>query len=953
MDRRRAGSPVYTRQWSNESRGSNSTGSSSPAPMSPAHPNSRLSSNMSTIKRTQNVAAKAAAQRLAQVMASSQTADDDDEDDLDFRFPARPAPVPASSGFGSLNHRGSSNGVSVTRPNRSPSPALGRNFMENVPSVRSTSAGRPSMSVRAATVVPPSKQSLRTPVSIPPIDPPSSRNRDTKRFTSDVGQLKLADSGDQREASALRDELDMLQEENEAILDKLRSAEEKREEAEARARELEKQVAALGEGVSLEAKLLSRKEAALRQREAALKAAKQSTDGRDAEVATLRTELESLKDDTATAAEQLQEAESETKALRMMTQRMILTQEEMEEVVLKRCWLARYWGLAVEHGGGDSDRSKVVRDLNDITGEGNIESMLSVEMGLRELASLKVEDAVVLALAQHRRPNMVRQSFSDSRPPGDPKFTEATELSKAEAEDVHFKEAWLTYYWRRALVHGVEEDIAEDRLQFWIGRSEQSPTSHDVVDVERGVSELRKLSIEQQLWEASRREIDHSSLAPGYFLEEQNCEGCQYPEDTAIFSLDFLEKEMNTHFLIKWKVILESHFLREHTLSSYNSIEGYKVFVDAYLPGRYSTREKPKQNKINRTVISEREFKDPIDKALEIPLSLCLFKMPTICADSALKSQPNSSSPHPDKIARLPGQPHVGFQQFSGYVTVDGNKHRALFYYFVEAEIDPASKPLVLWLNGGPGCSSLGVGAFSENGPFRPNGRVLIRNEHSWNREANMLYLETPVGVGFSYATDNSSYVAVDDEATARDNLVFLQGWFHKFPRYRNKDLFITGESYAGHYIPQLAKLMVEINKKKKLVNLKGIALGNPVLEFATDLNSRAEYFWSHGLISDSTYKMFTSACNYSRYVSEYYRDSVSSICSLVMKQVSTETSRFVDKYDVTLDVCIPSVLSQSKVISPKVSLHRKINCLAFTCLHSSQVCLKVFAPNFLFTASV
>ncbi|KAJ6386771.1 hypothetical protein OIU78_016656 [Salix suchowensis] len=255
-----------------------------------------------------------------------------------------------------------------------------------------------------------------------------------------------------------------------------------------------------------------------------------------------------------------------------------------------------------------------------------------------------------------------------------------------------------------------------------------------------------------------------------------------------------------------------------------------------------------------------------------------------------------SSLPHPDKIARLPGQPHVGFQQFSGYVTVDGIKNRALFYYFVEAELDQASKPLVLWLNGGPGCSSLGVGAFSENGPFRPNGRVLIRNEHSWNREANMLYLETPVGVGFSYATDSSSYVAVDDEATGT----------------------ILWESYAGHYIPQLAKLMVEINRKEKLFNLKGIALGNPVLEFATDLNSRAEYFWSHGLISDSTYKMFTSACNYSRYVSEYYRDSVSSICSLVMKQVSTETSRFVDKYDVTLDVCISSVLSQSKVISPK-----------------------------------
>ncbi|WJZ81792.1 hypothetical protein VitviT2T_001612 [Vitis vinifera] len=271
-----------------------------------------------------------------------------------------------------------------------------------------------------------------------------------------------------------------------------------------------------------------------------------------------------------------------------------------------------------------------------------------------------------------------------------------------------------------------------------------------------------------------------------------------------------------------------------------------------------------------------------------------------------------------DKILELPGQPQVGFQQYSGYVAVDEKQQRALFYYFAEAETDPAIKPLVLWLNGGPGCSSLGVGAFSENGPFRPSGELLVRNEYSWNREANMLYLETPIGVGFSYSTDSSSYAAVNDKITARDNLVFLQKWLLKFPQYKNRDLFITGESYAGHYVPQLAELMLQFNKKEKLFNLKGIALGNPVLEFATDLNSRAEFFWSHGLISDSTYKMFTSFCNYSRYVSEYYRGSVSSICSRVMSQVGRETSRFVDKYDVTLDVCISSVLSQSKVLSPQ-----------------------------------
>ncbi|KAF9618389.1 hypothetical protein IFM89_001112 [Coptis chinensis] len=221
-----------------------------------------------------------------------------------------------------------------------------------------------------------------------------------------------------------------------------------------------------------------------------------------------------------------------------------------------------------------------------------------------------------------------------------------------------------------------------------------------------------------------------------------------------------------------------------------------------------------------------------------------------------------------DKITVLPGQPHVSFQQYSGYVTIDVKKKRSLFYYFVEAEMDPASKPLALWLNGGPGCSSLGVGAFSENGPFRPSGKVLVRNEHSWNT-------------------------------------------------VQQTELFITGESYAGHYIPQLAEMMIQFNKKKMLFNLKGIVLGNPVLEFETDFNSRAEYFWS-GLISDATYKIFTSACNYCRYVSEYYRESVSPICSMVMSQVGKEASRFVDKYDVTLDVCTSSVFSQSKIISPQ-----------------------------------
>uniref|UniRef100_A0A5B7AN50 Putative coiled-coil domain-containing protein SCD2 n=1 Tax=Davidia involucrata TaxID=16924 RepID=A0A5B7AN50_DAVIN len=434
---------------------------------------------------------------------------------------------------------------------RSPSPALARNFIEETQSVRSTSAGRLSMSIRTTPSVPPSRTPLRTAVSMPPIDPPTSRQRE-KRFSSDIGLINLKDTGDQREASALHDELDMLQEENENMIEKLRFAEESCEEAEARVRELEKQVASLGEGVSLEAKLLSRKEAALRQREAALKDAKQTKDGIDEEIASLRSEVKNAKNEAAAAVDQFQGTESEVKALRSMTQRMVLTQSEMEEVVLKRCWLARYWGLAARHGicadiavsnheywsslaplpfevvisagqkakeecwekGDDNPerRSKLVQDLSDLTGEGNIESMLSVEMGLKELASLKVEDAIVLALAQQRRANAVRLSFSDIKSPGgDPKFMDAFELSPEESEDVLFKEAWLTYFWSTAKAHGIEEEIAKKRLQFWISRSGHSPTSHDAVDVEQGLVELRKLGIEQRLWEASRKEIDHDS----------------------------------------------------------------------------------------------------------------------------------------------------------------------------------------------------------------------------------------------------------------------------------------------------------------------------------------------------------------------------------------------------------------------------------------------------------
>ncbi|GFP84994.1 serine carboxypeptidase-like 45 [Phtheirospermum japonicum] len=221
----------------------------------------------------------------------------------------------------------------------------------------------------------------------------------------------------------------------------------------------------------------------------------------------------------------------------------------------------------------------------------------------------------------------------------------------------------------------------------------------------------------------------------------------------------------------------------------------------------------------------------------------------------------------------------------------------------------------------GPGCSSLGTGAFGEHGPFRPSGDGnLVINNYSWNREANMIYLESPAGVGFSYSLDKSFYESVNDEMTASDNFIFLENWFKKFPEFKKNELYITGESYAGHYVPQLANLIIQ--SKPKFMNLTGIAIGNPLLEYNTDFNSVSEYMWSHGLISDSTFHQLTTVCNYSEIRRQYLiNGKLTRGCSGVYNQLLLEKSDFVSYYDVTLDVCLPSVSQQSQLNEPKIDV--------------------------------
>uniref|UniRef100_A0A674B717 Carboxypeptidase n=1 Tax=Salmo trutta TaxID=8032 RepID=A0A674B717_SALTR len=200
-------------------------------------------------------------------------------------------------------------------------------------------------------------------------------------------------------------------------------------------------------------------------------------------------------------------------------------------------------------------------------------------------------------------------------------------------------------------------------------------------------------------------------------------------------------------------------------------------------------------------------------------------------------------APEADEIKFLPGlQKQPNFKQYSGYFNVADNKH--LHYWFVESQKDPAASPVVLWLNGGPGCSSLD-GLLTEHGPFliQNDGMSLEYNPYSWNMIANVLYLESPAGVGFSYSDD--SHYTTNDTEVSMNNYLALKEFFKAFPEYIKNEFFLTGESYGGIYIPTLAERVME----DASMNLQGIAVGNGMSSYEMNDNSLVYFAYYHGLL--------------------------------------------------------------------------------------------------------
>lgn len=176
-------------------------------------------------------------------------------------------------------------------------------------------------------------------------------------------------------------------------------------------------------------------------------------------------------------------------------------------------------------------------------------------------------------------------------------------------------------------------------------------------------------------------------------------------------------------------------------------------------------------------------------------------------------------------------------KQLSGYFKLDTGVNKNYFFWFFESRSQPSTDPVIIWLTGGPGCSSQ-LALLSENGPCTPtaDGLDTVNNPYSWNTNANIMWIDQPSGVGYSYGDK----VDMDHNETmvADDLYAFLQEFFTAHSEYLPNEFFVFGESYGGHYVPAVSNRIFKgnMNKEGLHINLQGLGVGNgltdPVVQY-------------------------------------------------------------------------------------------------------------------------
>lgn len=188
-------------------------------------------------------------------------------------------------------------------------------------------------------------------------------------------------------------------------------------------------------------------------------------------------------------------------------------------------------------------------------------------------------------------------------------------------------------------------------------------------------------------------------------------------------------------------------------------------------------------------------------------------------------------------------------KSYSGYLTVNEKFNSNLFFWFFPTKSNWTAAPLVLWLQGGPGASSM-FGLFNENGPYVFKKDKLKKRRHSWTDFFNVLYIDNPVGTGFSFA-DSSEAHSVNQSMVGEDLHEALRQFLLLFPQMQKNKLILSGESYAGKYVPTLAYTILMKNTTRPKINIYGLFIGNPMINPEDMLPHYSSYLSAHGLLDE------------------------------------------------------------------------------------------------------
>ncbi|CAN8235090.1 unnamed protein product [Cochlearia groenlandica] len=220
-------------------------------------------------------------------------------------------------------------------------------------------------------------------------------------------------------------------------------------------------------------------------------------------------------------------------------------------------------------------------------------------------------------------------------------------------------------------------------------------------------------------------------------------------------------------------------------------------------------------------------------------------------------------------VKYLPGfEGPLPFELETGYIGVGEQEKLQLFYYFIKSERNPKEDPLILWLSGGPGCSSL-FGLIFENGPLTMkldvyNGSIpsLVSTTYSWSKTSSIIFLDHPVGSGFSYSRTQLLDKSSDSGQPKRIH-EFLQNWLGKHQDFASNPFYVGGDSYSGKVVPALVQKISQGNYQccKPPINLQGYMLGNPQTQDDIDFNSRIPFAHGMALISHELYESLTRIC--------------------------------------------------------------------------------------------